>query len=417
MRPLSRYFSKPVARSTLAPRPAIVGCVGVTVRPPHRADRRTGQVGRLFSCFRDGLRIAIVTLFSLLPVYFASAQPQSICPEHLTVDVDGTLLKIPYCTNAALSHPNEQLTRALVVVHGNNRNADDYFGYVERAGEIAGDKSAATGVFAPQFLVESDIERFSMTSDMLYWSGGWKQGHKSLDTASNPRPQRVSSFGVVDRLIAEIVSTHGNVATITIAGHSAGGQFVNRYASGSGIQETFPALKFRFVVANPSSYLYFSDERVVPGSVTEFRTPETNCKTYNDYKYGLVDLNSYMRAAGERTLAPRYAASKVVYLYGELDNNPSSSSLDTSCAANLQGVQRLERGTVYYNYLTHFFGEGIEANHVKDIVPGVGHDAKRMFQSACGVFGLYDVVTPGASCSAFAFAAPSLPLNVRIEGP
>ena len=46
-----------------------------------------------------------------------------------------------------------------------------------------------------------------------------------------------------------------------------------------------------YLVANPSTYLYFSDDRWIPGTGYEFEppTPEQigECPGYNDYKYGL----------------------------------------------------------------------------------------------------------------------------------
>ena len=60
----------------------------------------------------------------------------------------------------------------------------------------------------------------------------------------------------------------------TLLGHSAGGQFTNRYAAGGAAEAmlapTRPDLAFRYVVANPSSYLYFSAERAKAGTLDEF---------------------------------------------------------------------------------------------------------------------------------------------------
>ena len=66
------------------------------------------------------------------------------------------------------------------------------------------------------------------------------------------------------------------VQAITLAGHSAGGQFVQRYAliggdAPSGVKD------FRYVVANPGSYAYLNTVRPLPNAT---------CKTFNNWKFG-----------------------------------------------------------------------------------------------------------------------------------
>ena len=48
-----------------------------------------------------------------------------------------------------------------------------------------------------------------------------------------------------------------------MTGHSAGGQVAHRYAAASRAEENFGAVSFRYVVANPSTYLYLRAEREV----------------------------------------------------------------------------------------------------------------------------------------------------------
>lgn len=67
---------------------------------------------------------------------------------------------------------------------------------------------------------------------------------------------------MLDRLIEALVvpGRYLSLKEITIAGHSAGGQFVQRYAAGTTIEQrpsvSARSLAFRYVAANPSSYLY-----------------------------------------------------------------------------------------------------------------------------------------------------------------
>ena len=142
------------------------------------------------------------------------------------------------------------------MIHGTERNARDYFSCLQ---------DLDTLVIAPQF---------QASGPGMYWSSSWKEGSKSSD------PQHVSSYEVLDRLVEMF---HG----VAIVGHSAGAQFGTRLQG------------LTFIVANPSSYLYLDRTRPVSGA----------CSGFNNYRYGLDHLNSYMRAVS--TAASRACSSAV----------------------------------------------------------------------------------------------------------
>ncbi|WKZ13066.1 MAG: alpha/beta hydrolase [Gammaproteobacteria bacterium] len=227
---------------------------------------------------------------------------------------------VPYCSNGKFGP-------AVFVIHGTNRNADDYLGYLD---------DLDTLVIAPEF---------QEAGPGLYWSSGWKQGDKSRDS------ERVSSFEVLDRMVEMF---HG----VAVIGHSAGGQFVSRYAAGTRMQG------LAYIVANPSSYMYLDASRPVAGE----------CPDFNEYKYGLEDLNSYMSAG----VASDFPERNVIYLLGSLDTKVDKY-LDTSCEANRQGGNRYDRGLKYYEHLARHYGRPV---HRTVIVPGVGHSPSRMLDAA-----------------------------------
>ncbi|MCK6370874.1 MAG: hypothetical protein L6Q83_06005 [Gammaproteobacteria bacterium] len=228
---------------------------------------------------------------------------------------------VPYCSN-------DKHGPAVFVIHGTNRNADDYLGYLD---------DLDTLVIAPHF---------QDSGPGLYWtSGGWKRGDRSKDA------ERVSSYEVLDRMVEMY---HG----VAVAGHSAGGQFVTRYAAGTRLQG------LTFIVANPSSYLYLDGTRPVGG----------DCPDYNEYKYGLEDPNDYMGGG----IARDYAERDVIYMLGSLDTKVDKY-LDTSCEANRQGRNRYDRGLKFFDHLARHFGRPV---HRKVIVNGVGHSPSRMLDAA-----------------------------------
>ena len=90
-----------------------------------------------------------------------------------------------------------------------------------------------------------------------------------------------------------------------------------------------------------------------------------------------------MSAAGIETIRARYPQKDVVYLLGGEDTR--EAHLEQTPNAMLQGINRLERGQVYYHYLRHTFGEEITQFQKIAIIPCVGHDHAAIFRSEDGV--------------------------------
>ncbi len=342
----------------------------------------------------------------LLGVEWASGQVDVIAPNRITYNLGGETLKLPYYRNHALSE-NTDLRRAVIMIHGTSRNAEGYYQTLLDAAAVADSADTNTILIAPQFLIEVDISDNDPadSSILLFWTNArWKRGSDSDSTAAYPHDDRISSYSVMDSIIIRLATNNSSLEDIVIAGHSAGGQYVNRYAAGSNVQDTLEALgiSLRHVVANPSSYVYFDSARRDPGTEDVFDIPTitelTNCASsyggspYNDYKYGLDNLNiaPYMNNVGMSTIRDQYKQRWVMYLLGENDNDPASSKLDTSCAAFLQGIHRLQRGTIYYNYLNYYYGGATSCRQVFDTIPGAGHNSSDMFTSDCGAFSLFD---------------------------
>jgi hypothetical protein len=332
-------------------------------------------------------------------VAFARDPVDVVCASRVTI-IDA--LKIPYCSNKTLGQTDSTVKRAVVVVHGTSRNADDYYEYVKNAA-TSGGVIGETLIIAPQFLLEEDLTARNPGNDVLFWTNdGWKQGDKSESTSSFPRSNRVSSFIAVEQILKQLAnrSLYPNLSSVVITGHSAGGQFTNRFSAASQIEQqtlTPMNLKTRYVVANPSSYVYLDDKRRVAGTLDSFALPTqqeiANCPNYNDYKYGLNKINSYLQAVGVTQIRSQFSPRDVVYLLGEADTDPNDDGLDTDCPAMLQGNQRLERGTIYYNYLLQYYiSQGLK--HTKVTVPGIGHSGSGMYNSPQGIQALFGTPAP-----------------------
>ena len=312
-----------------------------------------------------------------------------ICPNKFHFPKNNHTLSIPCCWSHPIDSPNKDIERAVIVLHGVLRNADEYYPHMMAAVQAAGVENN-TLVIAPQFLLEEDIVEFELSEAVLFWGGetgeGWKKGDDSISTEDHPRLAAASSFEVVDRMIEQIAlkGFFPKLRQVIVIGHSAGGQYVNRYAAGTLVGNSLPEdVHLRFIVANPSTFMYFNAERRLPETTNEFAVPEGADLDYNDYKYGLENLNPYMAAVGAETIRSLYPKKDVVYLLGGEDIE--EAYLEQSANAMLQGRHRLERGQVYYHYLLHYFGEEITQTQKIAIIPCVGHDHAAIFKSEAGV--------------------------------
>ncbi|MGD0363397.1 MAG: alpha/beta hydrolase [Bryobacteraceae bacterium] len=292
----------------------------------------------------------------------------------------------PFLISLDWSQPQPAVARAVIVFHGVGRDVTGYYRTVQDAAQQAGPAGRDTIIIAPQFLDEEDVHEHHLPKEVLRWRRvAWEGG----EAAAAPSP--ISSYTVVDALLARLAdrSLFPNLKTVVLAGHSGGGQLVQRYAAVGKSAAVLAAagIHVRYVIANPSSFLYFSDER--PGAGGGGRCPE-----FDRWKYGPVDPPSYVKLDPGVTWKQReqdYAQRDVIYLLGTADIDPHEKDLDVSCAAETQGPSRLLRGQAYFAYLhtRHISGW----NQRLLLVPGVAHSARKMFTSPCGVNALFDTGT------------------------
>ena len=157
----------------------------------------------------------------------------------MVLRLGGDTLRVPYYSNLLLDAPHPEVTRAVVVIHGTLRNAVDYYRAMVEAAAKAPGADSTTLIIAPQFLTEPDVAADTLPGSYLYWAYmGWRSGDPSLSTTAHPRPGSISSFAVIDTILFRLAQFNPNLTPLVVAGHSAGGQFVNRYAAGTRIHDT-----------------------------------------------------------------------------------------------------------------------------------------------------------------------------------
>jgi len=164
-----------------------------------------------------------------------------------------------------------------------------------------------------------------------------------------------------------------NLKTIVLSGHSAGGQFANRYEMANQVHEKL-GVPLTYVIANPSSYAYLDSTRPasVAGGTMEFRNfgDGRNCTTYDKWSYGLQSRTGYSSRLSDDQLKKQLVAQPVTYLVGEYDTLPPAG-FDGSCPAMAQGANRLARGQAFGKYVAEKYG----AAHQTTVVPLCGQRA------------------------------------------
>lgn len=186
------------------------------------------------------------------------------------------------------------------------------------------------------------------TSSALVWSGS-----DFADGANNQYPwesqaQTVSSFEALDQLVKyfDNATIYPNMQEIVIAGHSLGAQTVNRYAAVGSDLET--RSKVQYYIANPDSFVWFSEDRPLPTS---------SCPTYDVWRDGLTNYtvedsyNLALVAQGRAAVLANYNSRPIAYARGVQDLGNDA----TTCNPETTGGNRNERVGYFFPSKDHAF--------------------------------------------------------------
>jgi len=300
-------------------------------------------------------------------------------------------------TTYSLDKRNDRVRRALIMIHGTNRNADHYFETATAAAFLA-TALDDTVVIAPRVASADGSCHDQLAENEVSWSCGgdsWRSG----GTAPG---KKLTSFDFVDALVKKLANKNvfPNMSAIVVAGHSAGGQFVARYEMANKIHETL-GVPVTYVVANPSSYAWPDSTRPLPdGDATaenaalgwNTETPHTNftygpykpqgkcqnLETYDKWPFGLQQRTSgYTAGESDEQLKNQLVSRPTTYLLSQVDTLPLGG-FDSSCNAMAQGATRRARGEAYVK----FVNEKLGAKHAVQIVPECGHNDRCVYTTS-----------------------------------
>lgn len=287
----------------------------------------------------------------------------------------------------SLDARNDRIRRALIMVHGTNRNADHYFATAMSAAFLAGALDD-TVVIAPHIIACADKPE---PNEVLWSCGGdsWRSGGAAV---SNPE---LSSFDLVDEILRKLAKkqTFPNMKGIVVTGHSAGGQFATRYEMANRVHDTL-GVPVTYVVANPSSYAWPDATRATaaddadPAAAKDGWNTEkihtkfsygaydaAKCQNYDRWPLGLENrTGGYTAKTTDEQLKKQLVARPTTYLLGQVDTLPLGG-FDSSCSAMAQGPTRRARGEAFLRFVNETLG----ATHQAVIVPECGHNDRCIF--------------------------------------
>jgi hypothetical protein len=320
-----------------------------------------------------GSVVMALTLLSLPATVLAApcTMPTNACAEWIAFG-GGSGRSLVYRSHP-LNGRNDRIRRALVIVHGSDRDARGYFQIGIAAARLAGALDD-TIVISPRYASRDGLTcSDTLAAEEINWpceGNSWRSGGIAIGTT-------LSSFDLADEILrrAGARTVFPNLQVIVVSGHSAGGQFVTRYGMANRVHGTL-GVQLRYVVANPSSYAYPDSTRpvTVKGKLDFRRFEEPSCEGYDRWPYGLAERHGYAEKTSVDELRRQLADRPTTYLLGDRDVRPVGG-FDESCAAMAQGPTRLARGHAFAAYVNQRLG----AHHAVKVVPDCGHDALCMF--------------------------------------
>lgn len=345
--------------------------------------------------------IPIVALLGLIPAPASSQGSPEPCTE-----------AVPECTswvtvgegrslvyrNFPLDVRNEDVTHALVLIHGAGRNADDYYRTTVAAAFLAGRLDDAL-VISPRIASnDGGCNDELAENEISYDCSTWRSGGPS------PSHPDVGSFHFLDEILRQVADRDlfPNMASIVVTGHSAGGQVTNRYAMSNVVHDEI-GIPVSYVISNPSSYAWPTSDRPTaaaygieasaPGFSLEvdydgpaFRPggEGRGCTRYNQWAYGFENREGYTAAFSDEKLRDQLASRPTTYLMSQVDILPLSG-FDSSCSAMMQGPTRLARGMAYHRYVNEELG----GSHDFVVVTGCGHSNRCVYTDDRGLAVLF----------------------------
>lgn len=322
-----------------------------------------------------------------------------------------------------------QIQRAVVIIHGLQRDPGTYISNIQSALAQVSDPNinkSSVLMMAPYF-PNGDDKNYGYPynetnpaapgkvysgsarsyTGALVWSGSaWSGGGANQYPAAY---QTVSSYYVLDQLIQWFGNTANfpNMKEIIIAGHSLGGQTVQRYAVAGPLPTALGVtIPVTYWIANPNSYVWLNSSRPLSTA---------SCANYDQWRDGLTNFTGYtspavyqqsLMTSGVTAIQNNYYAKNKAYARGLADTGDDSSG----CAPELSGSNRNERFFAFLNWFPQAAqcqAPNSTTGHCDTVDEvNIGHDAGAMMSCPAGQARLFTDNFYGNGSRAYDFGYP-----------
>lgn len=125
---------------------------------------------------------------------------------------------LPYAGSHNINMEDKRINKVIIVIHGILKDADKM---CRETAEVVykHENKSHTAIICPQFLTQSDIRKYALPDDTLFWSfEGWDNG----DDAKNVE-LKINSISIIDALINQFSGkdVFPNLKKIIIIGFSS----------------------------------------------------------------------------------------------------------------------------------------------------------------------------------------------------
>lgn len=262
----------------------------------------------------------------------------------------------------------KNLKHAVIVLHGQNRDADAYFTFLTTTLRQENLQNEVI-LLAPYFKSNTEAK----TGELFWSANGWREGQPA-GLANVP----ASPFEMLDRLVERLSSkAHFPVLeNILITGHSSGALLTQLYAALNQMEKKYPDLNFSYAVAN-TQYFYYPDDVRYDEAKAQFFTP-VNCPAYRQWPLGFTGVPAYAANVTKPVMDQQLTSRDITYVLGN-GNSPDPTLNTSDCDATLLGSSRFKRGENFFTLLETRYAGTHKSR--KLIVQGIGHDGQGIYQS------------------------------------
>jgi hypothetical protein len=223
-------------------------------------------------------------------------------------------------------------------------------------------------IIAPQFLIVGDncwyqnkLNKVTLEFSCglpIYTCRGWKEGASNVNDNYVPS---IFSYDILNQIISRVGNTNyfPNVKKIILFGFSAGAQMLQRYALVPKLDTVNAFVRLSFVISDPSSYVYFTNERPT-GDGKGFNIPDSSwmksewnsssgdgnsswittwdpaCAKFNNWRFGFDNVIGYAREYFNKfdysSAISAYSKRDITYLIGREDTcNCKLNAFEEKC--------------------------------------------------------------------------------------